>query len=169
MQLNSRLWIAAVLSSLMFVPSAHAFRPMEFLEQYDLKDLSYVGMIVEKCGSRKISYARFQDLEGFTHRAGFGEYVGLNSGVLFEINENAVKLREYVQDAAGAWGERDVVMHRKEKRATRARAGFEEELMLAKGDPGARLLRHKLIVCRELFRQDDNRRLKCFDDATRAP
>ena len=36
-----------------------------------------------------------------------GEYVGLDFGMVTEISDNEVKLRELIQDSAGDWSERE--------------------------------------------------------------
>jgi hypothetical protein len=147
----------------MFISSAQAWRSMEFLEQFDLKDLSYVGMRTDKCGSLKTTYAFFQDPEGFTHTTRRGNYVGLNNGVLTQITDEAVKLKEVVRNSSNEWVERDIVLPRTERKPSRARAGFEEEQALAKSDSSGKVLRRKMVMCRELF-SDAKLRLRCFDD-----
>jgi type IV pilus assembly protein PilP len=39
-------------------------------------------------------------------QVGVGEYVGLDFGMITQITENEVQLRELIQDSAGDWSER---------------------------------------------------------------
>lgn len=40
------------------------------------------------------------------YQVGVGNYLGQNYGRIVQIEENSIKLREVVQDAAGDWVER---------------------------------------------------------------
>jgi type IV pilus assembly protein PilP len=76
-------------------------RPRELLESYPLDTMRMVGTMA-KGG---VSYALLQiDRSLFQVRP--GQRVGQNFGVVTRVSEDAVNIREVVQDAAGEWVER---------------------------------------------------------------
>ena len=76
-------------------------RPREPLEAYPLESLKYVGVMERK----KQSYAIIL-VDGALYQVRTGNYLGQNFGVITQINETEVVLKELVQDAAGDWIER---------------------------------------------------------------
>ena len=40
-----------------------------------------------------------------------GDYIGLDFGMVTQVTENEVKLRELIQDSAGEWTERQSSLH----------------------------------------------------------
>lgn len=76
-------------------------RPREPLEQYPLDAVRMVGTL-QKPG---LSYAILQ-VDKLIYQAKVGNYLGQNFGMITEITEDSVNLKEIVQDAAGEWTER---------------------------------------------------------------
>jgi type IV pilus assembly protein PilP len=75
-------------------------RRKEPLEGFPLDAMAMVGSII-KDGNR-VALVRVNNL---LYQVRAGAYLGQNYGKVLEISENAVKLREIVQDAAGEWVE----------------------------------------------------------------
>jgi len=76
-------------------------RPKEPLEAFPLETLRMVGTLSqdkETFGLIKAGANLF--------RVKKGNYMGLNFGVITEIDENGIKLKELVQDGGGDWVER---------------------------------------------------------------
>jgi type IV pilus assembly protein PilP len=76
-------------------------RPRELLETFPLDTMQMVGMM-EKGGTR---YALLQ-IERSLHQVKAGQRIGQNFGVVTHVSEDAVDIREVVQDAAGEWTQR---------------------------------------------------------------
>lgn len=87
-------------------------RPKEPLELYPLESLKYVGVMTRK----KVSYAIVQ-VDGTLHQIKIGNYMGQNFGVIVNISESEITLRELVQDSAGDWVERTSSLLLQEKGA----------------------------------------------------
>lgn len=77
-------------------------RPKEPLEAYPLESLKYVGFMTKK----KKTYALIQ-VDGALYQVKTGNYMGQDFGVITQINETEVLLKELVQDPVGDWTERD--------------------------------------------------------------
>lgn len=77
-------------------------RPREALEEYPLENLAMVGYLYRA----KIGYAVIRAPDGKLHRVQPGNYMGLNFGLIKEVNDAEVVIRELVQDSAGLWTER---------------------------------------------------------------
>ena len=77
-------------------------RPKEPLEAFSLETLNLVGML-SKRGAR---HAVIKTPENAIYHVRKGNYVGQNFGLITQITENDVTLREIVQDSAGDWSER---------------------------------------------------------------
>jgi type IV pilus assembly protein PilP len=77
-------------------------RPREPLEAYPLENLRMVGTLAQK---REV-FALVKTPDNNLFRVKKGNYLGQNFGVITEIDEASVKLREIVQDGAGDWTER---------------------------------------------------------------
>lgn len=73
-------------------------RPRELLETFPLDTMQMVGMI-EKGGAR---YALLQ-VDRSLYQVTTGQRIGQNFGVVTHVGEDAVDIREVVQDAAGEW------------------------------------------------------------------
>jgi type IV pilus assembly protein PilP len=77
-------------------------RQREPLEAYPLESLKYVGVIMpQEEGS--VAIIR---VDSALYQVRQGNYLGQNFGVITDINESEVILKELVQDAAGDWVER---------------------------------------------------------------
>lgn len=76
-------------------------RRREPLEQNPLDTIKMVGSLHKKGKS----YAILQ-VDKMIYRAKVGNYLGQNFGIITEITEDAVHIREIVQDASGEWTER---------------------------------------------------------------
>jgi type IV pilus assembly protein PilP len=73
-------------------------RPRELLETFPLDTMQMVGTM-EKDGTR---YALLQ-VERSLYRVKTGQRIGQNFGVVTHVGEDAIDIREVVQDAAGEW------------------------------------------------------------------
>ena len=73
-------------------------RPRELLETFPLDTMQMVGMM-EKGGTR---YALLQ-VDRSLYQVRTGQRIGQNFGVVTHVGEDAVDIREVVQDAAGEW------------------------------------------------------------------
>jgi type IV pilus assembly protein PilP len=77
-------------------------RPREPLEAYPLENLRMVGTLSQH---RQV-YALVKTPDSNLFRVRKGNYLGQNFGVITEIDEASVKLKEIVQDSVGDWTER---------------------------------------------------------------
>lgn len=77
-------------------------RPKEPLEAYPLESLQYVGSL-----SREgLEYALIKTPDNSIQQVSIGNYMGQNFGIVTEITENEVVLKEIVQDdLSGDWTE----------------------------------------------------------------
>ncbi len=87
-------------------------RPKEPLELYPLESLQYVGVMTRA----KLSYAIIQ-VDSALYQVKIGNYLGQNFGVVIDVSESEVTLRELVQDSAGDWVERTSSLLLQEKGA----------------------------------------------------
>jgi len=76
-------------------------RPKEPLEAFALESLKMVGTLQQ--GKQVFALIR---AEASLYRIKSGNYMGQNFGLVTDVSENEVKLRELVQDPAGDWTER---------------------------------------------------------------
>jgi type IV pilus assembly protein PilP len=76
-------------------------RRREALESYPLDTVKMVGTL----NRRGLSFALLQ-VDKVVYQAKVGNYVGQNFGMITDINETEIQLKEIVQDAAGDWVER---------------------------------------------------------------
>jgi type IV pilus assembly protein PilP len=77
-------------------------RRKEPLEAYPLESLQMVGTLQRG----KTTYALVRTTEKDVYQIKVGNYMGQNFGVVVEINDGEVRLKELVQDGAGDWTER---------------------------------------------------------------
>jgi type IV pilus assembly protein PilP len=77
-------------------------RRREPLEAYPLESLSMVGTLEKN----KTVYALVRTPDRDVYQIRAGNYVGQNYGVVTNIAENEIKLKELIQDGAGDWTER---------------------------------------------------------------
>jgi type IV pilus assembly protein PilP len=77
-------------------------RRKEPLEAYPLENLRMVGTLQQD----KATYALIKSPDNNLFRVKTGNYVGQNFGLIMEISESTIKLKEIVQDSGGDWTER---------------------------------------------------------------
>ena len=77
-------------------------RRKEPLEAFPLESLSMVGTL----SKNKTTYALVRTPEKDVFQVRAGNYLGQNYGVIIEIGDSDLKLKELLQDGAGDWTER---------------------------------------------------------------
>jgi type IV pilus assembly protein PilP len=77
-------------------------RPKEPLEAFSLETLKMVGVMSKK----GVIHAVIKTPDNAIYHVRKGNYVGQNFGLVTQIGESEVSLREIVQDSAGDWSER---------------------------------------------------------------
>lgn len=77
-------------------------RPKEALEEFPLESLKMVGYLYRN----KIGYAVIRAADGKLHRVKAGNYVGPNFGLIEEVTDTGITIKEMVQDSSGDWTER---------------------------------------------------------------
>lgn len=76
-------------------------RRREVLESFPLENLKMVGMLQQKGATYGIIKA-----DTNLHRVKIGNYMGQNFGIITNITESEITLKELVQDGGGDWVER---------------------------------------------------------------
>jgi type IV pilus assembly protein PilP len=77
-------------------------RRKEPLEAYPLENLRMVGTLQQN----KQTFALLKSPDNNLFRVKSGNYAGQNFGLITEISESSIKLKEIVQDSGGDWTER---------------------------------------------------------------
>ena len=77
-------------------------RPKEPLEAFSLETLKMVGALSKK----GVIHAVIKTPDNAIYHVRKGNYVGQNFGLITQISDSEVTLREIVQDSAGDWSER---------------------------------------------------------------
>ncbi len=78
-------------------------RPKEALEAYPLESLKYVGSM----SKRKLTYALIKTPDNTIQQIKVGNYIGPNYGLVTQINESDIAIKEIIQDdLTGDWVER---------------------------------------------------------------
>ncbi len=77
-------------------------RRKEPLEAYPLENLRMVGTLQQN----KATYALVKSPDNNLFRVKPGNYLGQNFGLITNISESTIKLKEIVQDSGGDWTER---------------------------------------------------------------
>ena len=77
-------------------------RPKEPLEAFSLETLKMVGALEKKGGI----HAVIQTPDKAIYHVHKGNYVGQNFGMITQITDSSVVLREIIQDSGGDWSER---------------------------------------------------------------
>jgi len=77
-------------------------RRKEPLEAFPLESLSMVGTLARN----KTTYALVRTPEKDVFQVRAGNYLGQNYGVIIDIGDSELKLKELLQDGAGDWTER---------------------------------------------------------------
>ncbi len=84
-------------------PAPDINRRKEALEAFPLESLKMVGTLEQ----RRVRHALIKTPDGNLYRIRVGNYMGQNFGIVTAISEEAVSLREVIQDpASGGWSER---------------------------------------------------------------
>lgn len=78
-------------------------RRKEALEVYPLENLSMVGTLQQK----NVIYALIKTPDNNLYRVKTGNYMGQNFGLITDVSEASLKLKELIQDSAGDWSERE--------------------------------------------------------------
>lgn len=91
-------------------------RPKEALEAYPLESLKMVGTISQG----GVNYALVR-ADSSVYRVKVGNYLGQNFGMIAEITDNQISLKELVQDASGDWTERKIALQMVETEAAKGR------------------------------------------------
>lgn len=84
-------------------------RRREPLESFPLDTLKMVGTL----NKQGLSFALLQ-VDKVIYQAKVGNYIGQNFGMITNINETEIQLKEIVQDAAGDWVERQAKLELQE-------------------------------------------------------
>jgi type IV pilus assembly protein PilP len=77
-------------------------RNREFLEQFSLDTLKFVGTI--RMG--QTTYGLLQVADGRVHRVTAGNYVGQNDGRIVQITQSKISVSEVIPDGLGGYMER---------------------------------------------------------------
>jgi type IV pilus assembly protein PilP len=90
-------------------------RRREPLESYPLESLSMVGTL----SRNKQMYALVKTPEKDIYQVKPGNYMGQNFGVVTDITESEIKMKELVQDGSGDWTERTSALQLQQQADTR--------------------------------------------------
>ena len=110
------LAVAAAAKSKAGANAPDAARPKEPLEAYPLESLKMVGTLSQK----GVTYALVR-ADSSVYRVKAGNYLGQNFGLITEITDNQINLKELVQDATGDWTERKIALQIIETDAAKGR------------------------------------------------
>jgi type IV pilus assembly protein PilP len=80
-------------------------RRKEPLEAFPLEQLTMVGTLTQN----KETYALVR-ADKTLYRVKKGNYMGQNFGLITDVTDSEIKLKEIVQDSAGDWAERQSVL-----------------------------------------------------------
>ena len=87
-------------------------RPKEALENFPLESLKYVGSM----SRNKSTYALVKTPDNTLQQVKVGNYIGPNYGLIKEINESDIVVKEIIQDdLTGDWVERDASINLQEQ------------------------------------------------------
>lgn len=86
-------------------------RDPEFLESFNLDELSMVGMLEQKGAL----WSLIKDGAGGIHRVTLGNYMGKNHGKIISVTADQVDLQEIVSDGLGGWVQRPRTIKLSEK------------------------------------------------------
>lgn len=85
-------------------------RPKEPLEAFSLETLKMVGVLSQK----GVIQAVIKTPDNAVYHVKKGNYMGQNFGLVTQITDSEVTLREIVQDSAGDWSERTSTLNLQE-------------------------------------------------------
>lgn len=77
-------------------------RPKEALEEFPLESLKMVGYLY----MNKVGYAVIRSTDSKLYRVKVGNHMGMNFGLIIDVADTEVKIKEMVQDSSGDWTER---------------------------------------------------------------
>jgi type IV pilus assembly protein PilP len=77
-------------------------RPKEALEEFPLESLKMVGYLY----MNKVGYAVIRATDKKLYRVKAGNHIGMNFGLIEQVTDTEVKIKEMVQDSSGDWTER---------------------------------------------------------------
>lgn len=78
-------------------------RPREALEAFPLESLKFVGQITKQ----KVKFALVKAPDNSLQQVKIGHYLGQNFGIVIDIDDTEIKVKEIVQDGgSGDWVER---------------------------------------------------------------
>jgi len=77
-------------------------RPKEALEEFPLESLKMVGYLY----MNKVGWAVIRATDSKLYRVKAGNHMGTNFGLVVEVTDTEVKVKEMVQDSTGDWTER---------------------------------------------------------------
>jgi type IV pilus assembly protein PilP len=77
-------------------------RPKEALEEFPLESLKMVGYLYRD----KVGYAVIRATDSKLYRVKAGNHMGTNFGLVKEVADTEVKVKEMIQDSSGDWTER---------------------------------------------------------------
>ena len=77
-------------------------RPKEALEEFPLENLKMVGYLYMK----KVGWAVIRATDSKLYRVKVGNHMGTNFGLIVDVTDTEVKVKELVQDSSGDWTER---------------------------------------------------------------
>ena len=89
-------------------------RVREALESFPLESLKYVGFLQRGKMPNALILA-----ESAVYQVKIGNYMGQNFGIITNITENEVTLRELIQDSGGDWVERTSTLLLQDKETTK--------------------------------------------------
>jgi type IV pilus assembly protein PilP len=81
-------------------------RPKEALEEFPLESLKMVGYLYQN----KVGYAVIRATDQKLYRVKAGNHLGLNYGLIKEVTDTSVIIKELVQDSSGDWTERESIL-----------------------------------------------------------
>ncbi|OZA26919.1 MAG: pilus assembly protein PilP [Hydrogenophilales bacterium 17-64-11] len=85
-------------------------RPKEPLEAFSLETLKMVGVLARQ----GVIHAVVKTPDNAIYHVKKGNYVGQNFGLVTQIDDSQITLREIVQDSAGDWSERTSTLNLQE-------------------------------------------------------
>lgn len=86
-------------------------RPKEALEAFPLESLKYVGSMSKK----NVTYALIRTPDNAVQQIKIGNYIGPNFGLVTQINEADIAIKEIIQDdLTGDWVERNASINLQE-------------------------------------------------------
>lgn len=86
-------------------------RPKEALESFPLESLKYVGSM----SKRNVTYALIRTPDNAVQQIKKGNYIGPNFGLVTQINEAEITIKEIIQDdLTGDWVERNASINLQE-------------------------------------------------------